>query len=154
MLKIEKRQNILEVGAGSGYLYHHAMMRKHPSAHYTATDLSDEMLVKLCSRIDIEYIPNQRVHHSKYNLSIERANGENLPFHNDTFDCYIANLCLQITTHPNKWWQKLTEFFKRMVMLDSPCGEIKNNLNYSQLSRRFYLSNLESNLKEFAVIFI
>ena len=44
MLKVEKRNKILEVGAGAGFLYHHTFNRLKPSATYTATDISDKML--------------------------------------------------------------------------------------------------------------
>lgn len=53
MLKIEMRKNILEVGAGGGFLYGYSMKRKSPSAQYYATDLSDSMLEILCKRMGL-----------------------------------------------------------------------------------------------------
>lgn len=44
MLKIENRKNILEVGAGGGFLYDHTLHRKRKDAKYVATDLSEGML--------------------------------------------------------------------------------------------------------------
>ncbi|EWS73174.1 UbiE/COQ5 methyltransferase (macronuclear) [Tetrahymena thermophila SB210] len=106
MLKIEKRMNILEVGAGGGFLYNHSLNRKHPNSNYYATDLSDSMLGILCKRIGVEYKPNQLITIPNYNLHIEKANGEKLHYKNEMFDCYIANLCLQITTNPEKMIQE------------------------------------------------
>lgn len=34
------------------------------------------------------------------NLTVEQANSECLKYSNNTFDCYIANLCLQLTPDP------------------------------------------------------
>ncbi|KAL4438926.1 hypothetical protein ABPG74_016646 [Tetrahymena malaccensis] len=112
MLKIEKRMNILEVGAGGGFLYNHSLNRKHPDAHYYATDLSDSMLKILCQRIGVEYKPDQLITIPKYNLHIEKANGEKLHYNNGTFDCYIANLCLQITTNPQYMIQEARRVLK------------------------------------------
>jgi len=48
MLRIEQRKAILEVGAGSGYLYNHSLALKKHNAAYVATDISDAMLEILC----------------------------------------------------------------------------------------------------------
>lgn len=94
LLRVENRSSILEVGAGAGFLYQHTMNLKKPEAKYTATDLSEKMLSLMLKRLHIDAPFKDTLHVNKYNLTIEKANGEQLPYANETFDCYIANLCL------------------------------------------------------------
>ncbi|KAL4487248.1 hypothetical protein ABPG72_017967, partial [Tetrahymena utriculariae] len=102
MLKVNTRKQILEVGAGAGFLYNHTMNYKRPEASYVATDLSDKMLSIMCKRLQIQEEFKGQLSIEKYNLKVEKANGEQLQYSDNTFDCYIANLCLQITTNPEK----------------------------------------------------
>ncbi|EAR83259.1 UbiE/COQ5 methyltransferase (macronuclear) [Tetrahymena thermophila SB210] len=102
MLQIQNRNCILEVGAGSGFLFHHTMNYKKSEAKYVATDLSENMLQYILMRLNIKEAFKDKYFISSYNLTIEKANGEELPFLDGTFDCYIANLCLQITNDPAK----------------------------------------------------
>lgn len=105
MLELEKRSNVLEVGAGCGFLYDHTLARKAKNAHYTATDLSEKMLHVLCRRIGVSdsqgFSEGQSIENAALGLTIEMANGEELKYATNTFDCYIANLCLQATTNPD-----------------------------------------------------
>lgn len=55
MLRVEERNHILEVGAGTGFLINHSLVHKQPTATYTATDLSEGMLKILCKRAGIEF---------------------------------------------------------------------------------------------------
>ncbi|EAR95123.1 UbiE/COQ5 methyltransferase (macronuclear) [Tetrahymena thermophila SB210] len=101
MIKFDQRNKILEVGAGGGYLLNHALKYKKPSAEYFATDLSENMLKILCRRMNLQdCLSNQQVSQNLYNLTIQKANGEALQYQDDTFDCYISNLCLQLTSNP------------------------------------------------------
>ncbi|EGR29352.1 ubie coq5, putative [Ichthyophthirius multifiliis] len=54
MVEIEKRNSILEVGAGGGYLLNHAMQRKKKNAQYIATDLTEAMIKVMCQRSNLE----------------------------------------------------------------------------------------------------
>lgn len=61
------------------------------------------MLSLMCKRMGSEYVSNKDCFIPTKNLTITLADGENLnKFNNSSFDCYIANLCLQITPHPSK----------------------------------------------------
>ncbi|KAL4450403.1 hypothetical protein ABPG74_009109 [Tetrahymena malaccensis] len=106
MLKIEKRKSILEVGAGAGFLYNHTLNRKSAQAKYTATDLSEKMLFQMFKRLKMEGDFKKGLFSQKNNLVIEKANGESLSYADGSFDCYIANLCLQLTTNPDKMVQE------------------------------------------------
>lgn len=70
MLRIEKRDHILEVGAGTGFLYHHTLNSKKETAKYVATDISEKMLSIMCKRLKIESNVKEVITSEKYNLTI------------------------------------------------------------------------------------
>ncbi|KAL4479121.1 hypothetical protein ABPG72_008951 [Tetrahymena utriculariae] len=102
MLKIDKRDSILEVGAGTGFLYNHILNYKKQTAKYVATDISDKMIHIMSKRLKLQYIENQVNNYENFNLTIQKANAEQLPFEQESFDCLIGNLCLHITPDPVK----------------------------------------------------
>ncbi|KAL4479122.1 hypothetical protein ABPG72_008952 [Tetrahymena utriculariae] len=162
MLKIQDRKSILEVGAGAGFLFNHTMNFKKHDAQYIATDLSEKMLQYILRRLKIEEPFKDGMVIDKYNLRIQKANGEELPFEDNTFDCYIANLCLQITTDPAKMLKESHRVLQKGGVAGfSVWGEkeksslftiipqvlTENGCTYPQIRSNFHLNDREKLIK-------
>eukprot|EP00828_Plagiopyla_frontata_P006476 TRINITY_DN1282_c0_g1_i10.p1 TRINITY_DN1282_c0_g1~~TRINITY_DN1282_c0_g1_i10.p1 ORF type:complete len:257 (-),score=52.28 TRINITY_DN1282_c0_g1_i10:48-818(-) len=107
-LNIEKAENVLEVGAGSGRNLQHFLIQKPQKCHWYATDLC-ELMLSMCQQRIEEFIKNPflKQEHNylteefpKYeektiealNLSIKKANVHDLSqFASNSFDRYFAN---------------------------------------------------------------
>ncbi|EAS06071.1 UbiE/COQ5 methyltransferase (macronuclear) [Tetrahymena thermophila SB210] len=162
MLKIQDRKSILEVGAGAGFLFNHTMNFKKHGAQYIATDLSEKMLQYILRRLQIEEPFKDGMLIDKYNLRIQKANGEELPFEDNTFDCYIANLCLQITTDPVKMLKESHRVLqkggvagfsvwgdkeKSQLFTIIPQTLTENGCTYPQIRSNFHLNDREKLIK-------
>lgn len=71
MLKFENKKNILEVAAGTGFLFDHYLKRKQTNSVYTATDLSENMLDILCKRHGVEFSTEKPSKVDHLNLRIQ-----------------------------------------------------------------------------------
>jgi|SRR3989344_1034399 len=79
-LRIEKKDNILEIGVGTGIHAKHLFDLNKVSFFYTGVDLSDSMLRQAKDKLK-----------GHVNVSLKRMDGENLKFSDKTFDkVYIS----------------------------------------------------------------
>ncbi|KAL4483365.1 hypothetical protein ABPG73_000914 [Tetrahymena malaccensis] len=99
---IEKRKSTLEVGAGAGFLYNHTLNYKSEQVKYTVTGLSENMLFQMFKRLKMEGEFKNCLFSRNNNLVIEKAYGESLSYADISFDYYIANLHLQLSTNPDE----------------------------------------------------
>ena len=122
MTKVRNKQNVCEVGVGRGQaarLYISTLMK--PGSSYFASDLSDTMVQTFIDRFNqSDSALNPKVKLSKLEpgetydyvkliedlgegierkLFISELNNESLPYPDEFFDCYIANLSLMIVTN-------------------------------------------------------
>lgn len=103
-MKMQQAHNILEIACGSGMLARFALHDfVSPTAHYTATDLSANMLE--IAKQTLGGLDSSRV-------AFKEANGEQLPFENETFDRVIANYVLHLTETPVKMLQEVHRVMK------------------------------------------
>ena len=89
IMNIQKTDNIIDVGSGTGDLINLILKKKHVKKIYSV-DLNKEM-----------QIFGKKKFYNK-NVSFIRANAENLPFKNNFFDKYIIAFCLRNVTDINK----------------------------------------------------
>jgi ubiquinone/menaquinone biosynthesis C-methylase UbiE len=103
-MKMPQATDILEIACGSGLLARFALQEfVSPTAKYTATDLSPAMLE--IAKQTLSSLDGSR-------LKFQEANGEHLPFENDSFDRVIANYVLHLTTDPAKMLQEVYRVLK------------------------------------------
>eukprot|EP01132_Coremiostelium_polycephalum_P000623 gene623-773_t len=121
---------ILEVGCGAGSGTELALFYKHKSTQFTACDLSNNMLALARKRLGITQIErngNSDINNTtgesssiggsnsstgdvgldqyidpERNFKILKANAEQLPFPDASFDRYFSNLCLHIVGDPER----------------------------------------------------
>ncbi|KYQ92566.1 hypothetical protein DLAC_11658 [Tieghemostelium lacteum] len=96
-------KSILEVGCGAGAGTELCIFYKHPSTKLTSTDLSGEMIQLTKKRCQI---PLELDCNTEKSVSIQKADAENLPFGNATFDRYLANLCLHLVNDPDQMFSE------------------------------------------------
>eukprot|EP01122_Echinamoeba_exundans_P005397 TRINITY_DN15559_c0_g1_i1.p1 TRINITY_DN15559_c0_g1~~TRINITY_DN15559_c0_g1_i1.p1 ORF type:complete len:465 (+),score=99.19 TRINITY_DN15559_c0_g1_i1:86-1396(+) len=98
-MKMAEATDVLEMACGSGLLARFALQNfLSPTAKYTATDLSPAMLE--IAKQTLSSVDGNRIKYLE-------ANGEQLPFENDSFDRVIANYVLHLTTDPVKMLQEV-----------------------------------------------
>lgn len=104
---------ILEIGAGTGANFPHY----HPSCRHTASELSGEM-------IEIARSKNDRI-------PLVRADAQNLPFADDSFDAAVATLVFCSIPEPSRAFAELRRVVRkggRLVLLEHvrPPGVLGN----------------------------
>lgn len=94
-MKMPQAHSVLEIASGSGQLAKIALQNYlSPTAHYTAVDLSPEMV--RITKATLEALGPQVANR----LTIREANAEALPFENAHFDRVISNYVLHLTEKP------------------------------------------------------
>ncbi|RTE80412.1 hypothetical protein BHE90_005114 [Fusarium euwallaceae] len=107
MAKDNPKLKLLDVGAGSGTIST-SLARYIPDGHVTATDISDEILVRAR-----EYADSQGV----TNIEFKRADVFELPFSDSTFDVTHAHQVLCHLDTP-------TEAIQEMIRVTKPGGVV------------------------------
>jgi len=104
----EKPARILEIACGPGSFSRYLSQNLDYKCDITALDISEEM-VTIAKTFYTKYplLPNVKV-------SYEVGNAEDLAnFSDESFDAYIANLCIHITPNPQKMLQELKRVLKK-----------------------------------------
>lgn len=128
LLNLSDSQNIIEVGCGVGNGI--PIIARFSNAHITAIDNS-ELMVKIASNKEFP------------RTQVVLANTEALPYADDSFDAYIANLTLHVTEHPE---QLVAEAFRvlqpgKIAVFSVPGKESDSslfNLMFTYMKIAFY----------------
>lgn len=109
MLKIEGKNNILEVGCGSGELTLYWLRHLSDGCKYTSVDLSDDMLKMAAKKKEGIKDKLNNIDHSFVNLNAEDLNS----IGNESIDIYIASLVLHLTPNPEKLLKEAYRVLKK-----------------------------------------
>jgi len=109
MLKIPQKNDILEVGCGSGLLSLHWLRNLSSSVNYTSVDISDDMIKMAEARKKSLETKLNPVKHS-----FICGDAENLDFIGDeSIDAYIGSLVIHLTPDPIKLLQEAKRVLKK-----------------------------------------
>lgn len=110
MLQIfeEKPENILEIACGSGLFNRYLVQNLEHECTLTAIDIAEEMIA--LAKEQYSKFPSL----SNVKVTYEVGNSEELTnVADESVDCYIANLCLHLTSDPQKMLQELKRVLKK-----------------------------------------
>ena len=159
----EKPETILELGCGSGLFSRHLSQIVEHECSLTSIDISEDM-ISLAKAFSNKYPPLPHI-----KITYEVGNAEDLSqFHDESFDAYIANLCLHLAGDPKKMLHELKRVLKpgrrfgvsvlgpseRVTMISNVAGvieelskEIPALKPSKEMRSYFYLSKREDLIK-------
>ena len=90
---LERAQNIVDVGVGTGYLLSRLIKKTQEKQAITAVDLSPQMLKSTRTYLHKKALDAPRIH-------LERANCFDLPWPEATFDLYVSSYLFDLLPEP------------------------------------------------------
>lgn len=112
LMEVEKRHRILEIGAGEGRFIPKLVNK---GAIYFGIDISDRILKKAKEHVQT---------HNKSNINLIVADAENLPFHENLFDCVFCFATIFFLPDMEKALIEMSKVGKGKVLI-----EFRNLLN-------------------------